>query len=84
MTKENKVIMFSTPSCGGCAILKPVIEGRNLPIEIVDATEEPERAAEHNVMSVPVFVTEDAEGNHVETLATGAQEGIKFINEFED
>lgn len=79
---NSKTLLFSTPSCGGCKIVKSLIEGKNLPIEIVDATEEPERAAEHNVMSVPVFVTEDENGNHVETLATGAAEGIKFVNEF--
>lgn len=79
----TKTLLFTTPTCGGCKIIKPVVEGRGLDIEIVDATEDPERAAEHNVMSVPVFVTEDENGNHVETLATGAAEGIKFVNEFQ-
>jgi len=83
MTKENKTIMFTTPTCRGCKMVKPVLESKGLPIEIVDATEDPERALKHDVTSVPAFVTEDSEGNHVETLAVGGIEGMKFVNEFE-
>lgn len=77
----TNVIMFTTPSCGGCKILKPIIKQANLPIEIVDATEDEARAEIHKVSSVPAFVVEDTDGNHVETLAVGAQEGIRYINE---
>ena len=77
----TNVIMFTTPSCGGCKILKPIIKQANLPIEIVDATEDEARAEIHEVSSVPAFVVEDTDGNHVETLAVGAQEGIRYINE---
>lgn len=78
----TNVIMFTTPTCGGCKILKPMIDEKGLPIEVVDATEDEARADKHGVSSVPAFVTEDADGNHVETLAIGAQEGIRFVNEF--
>ena len=77
----TNVIMFTTPSCGGCKILKPIIKQANLPIEIVDATEDEARAEVHKVSSVPAFVIESADGDHVETLAVGAQEGIRYINE---
>src|SRR5699024_11725412 len=77
----TNVFMFTTPSCGGCKILKPIIKQANLPIEIVDATEDEARAEIHEVSSVPAFVVEDTDGNHVETLAVGAQEGIRYINE---
>lgn len=79
----SKIIMFTTPTCGGCKIIKPMVVGANLPIEIVDATEDPERAETHNVSSVPAFVRESDDGEHIETLAIGAQEGIKFVREFE-
>lgn len=82
MSKE-KVVMFSTPECGGCKILKPLILGRELPIELVDAIEEEERYKKLGVSSVPAFALEDENGEFVKTLAVGAQEGIKYINEFE-
>lgn len=82
MSKE-KVVMFSTPECGGCKILKPLILGRELPIELVDALEEEERYEKLGVKSVPAFALEDEDGNYIKTLAVGAQEGIKYINEFE-
>ena len=79
---NDKVIMFSTPTCGGCKILTPMIKGKGLDIEIVDATEEPERYEALGVKSVPAFAIEE-NGEYVRTLAVGAQEGIKFVNEFE-
>lgn len=81
-TENHKVLMLTTPSCGGCKVLKPIIESKGLDIEIVDATEDPDTAAEHNVTSVPAFVVEDENGKHVKTLATGAGEGMKFVQEF--
>lgn len=86
MTKENKenqILLFTTPSCGGCKIIKPTVLAKGLPIEIVDATEQVDRKEKHGVMSVPTFTVEDAEGNHVETLASGTPESLKFVNEFE-
>lgn len=79
---SNQVVMFTTPTCGGCKILKPMILGKGLDIKIVDATEEPERYEVLGVKSVPAFALEE-DGNYVRTLAVGAQEGIKFVNEFE-
>lgn len=77
---NNKIVMFSTPDCGACRMLYPMIKGKELPIEIVDATEQTERAAKHEVSSVPKFVLEDENGEHVETLATGAQEAMKYLS----
>lgn len=79
---NDKVVMFTTPTCGGCKILKPMILGKGLDIEIVDALEEPERYKALGVQSVPAFAMEE-DGKFVRTLAVGAQEGIKFVNEFE-
>lgn len=79
---SNQVVMFTTPTCGGCKILKPMILGKGLDIKIVDATEEPERYEVLGVKSVPAFAIEE-DGKYVRTLAVGAQEGIKFVNEFE-
>lgn len=80
---SNKVIMFTTKSCGTCRMVKQVMEGKDLPIEIVDSEEQPDRAAEHGVTSVPTFVVEDENGKHVNTVAVGAGEGMKYIQEFE-
>lgn len=76
----NKVLMFSTPSCGGCAVIKPILISKGADIEVVDALEEPERADKHNANSFPVFVEEDTEGNHVQTIALGAQECMAYLN----
>ena len=56
---SNQVVMFTTPTCGGCKILKPMILGKGLDIKIVDATEEPERYEALGVKSVPAFALEE-------------------------
>lgn len=80
---NDKLLLFTTPSCGGCKVVKPVAESKGIPFEYVNATEHPERAAEHNVSSVPAFVLESEDGKHVSTVAVGAGESMKFIQEYE-
>lgn len=80
---SKKVVMFTTPTCSSCNFIKPMISSKGLDIEIVDATEDPLRASKHNVGAVPTFVVEDENGEHVNTVAIGKEEGIKFVNEFE-
>lgn len=80
---NDKLLLFTTPSCGGCKVVKPVAESKGIPFEYVDATEQPERATEHNVSSVPAFVLESEDGKHVSTVAVGAGESMKFIQEYE-
>lgn len=80
---NDKLLLFTTPSCGGCKVVKPVAESKGIPFEYVDATEQPERAAEHNVSSVPAFVLESEDGKHVSTVAVGAGDSMKFIQEYE-
>lgn len=79
----GKVIMFTTPSCGGCKILKPIIEEKGFPIEIVDSTVETARAEKHGITSVPVFVKENSDGEPDGVIATGAIEGMAYLNDFE-
>lgn len=80
---KDKLILFTTPTCGGCKVVHPIAEAKGIPFEYVDATEFPDRAAIHNVSSVPAFVLESEDGKHVSTVAVGAGESMKYIQEYE-
>jgi thioredoxin-like negative regulator of GroEL len=55
------VAYFTTPTCGPCRMLKPRLEklesqNESLFVTRIDATLEPELAAEHNIRSVPTLL----------------------------
>lgn len=56
---KKKMIMFKSPWCAPCKTMTPIVEeliaeGRD--ITIVDISEEPEKAAEYNIRSVPAMI----------------------------
>jgi len=58
MKKDNKVIIYSTPTCPYCIYAKNYFEQNNIPFEYVDVTIDREKAKEmiekSGQMGVPV------------------------------
>ena len=69
-----KVIDFYADWCGPCQMLKPIMEeleteyGEGVKFERVNIDEEPVRAQEFEVMSIPTLVFMDDEGKVLETM----------------
>lgn len=53
---SSKVTLFTTKSCSQCPIVKAQIETVNVGVDVVDAEESPDIAADLGVMSVPTIV----------------------------
>ncbi len=58
---NRKYLMFSGPNCPSCLALKEELSKQSLPVEIVDVEENPDRAHDYHVMSLPhlVFIEND-------------------------
>lgn len=81
MSKE-KVVLLSTPTCGGCKMVIPIMRSKGLEIEVIDATEQPERASNFNTNTVPTIALENTEGK-IEILASGSAECMSYISRME-
>lgn len=60
------LLMFSSPSCAPCRMMKPTIESlaveRNYNVSIIDIVDDPELAKKHSIMATPTFLLEDDHG----------------------
>lgn len=53
-----KILYFSSPFCGPCQAMTPIIEklSKEFPIEKINVDEDKERAGLYNVKSIPTFI----------------------------
>ena len=61
-----KIIKYSATWCNPCKVLKTMLNGfDNCPIEDIDIDQNPEKALEHNVRSVPTLILLDSQNNEL-------------------
>ena len=78
-----KLLKFYTPSCGPCKVMSPVVERVAtecaVPMESIDASEEPTLAAQYGVRAVPMFILVD-EDEQVVASTSGLMTADTFSN----
>ena len=60
-----KLIKVEQPNCNPCKMVSNFLNSQNVTYEVVDATEQPEVASQYGIMSVPVTILLDDNGNEV-------------------
>lgn len=60
-----KLIKFQRKDCTPCLMVDMFFEDKEVKPEIIDVEEQPNRAAEYGIMSVPVCVLVDDDENEV-------------------
>lgn len=56
---NTKILFFSAPWCGPCKMIKSSLNDsvqKDLNIEIIDISQDMDRATEYQVMNVPTFI----------------------------
>lgn len=65
MEEKKKIIIYTSPACGHCILLKEFLNKRNIEFEEIDVLENPEKAEEMvkrtGQMGVPVIETAKGE-----------------------
>ena len=64
LEKETEILLFVAPGCSACphqvrTVAALTLANPNISVEIVDATQEPEFAAQYDVRAVPTTVVDD-------------------------
>lgn len=60
-----KLIKFEQPNCNPCSMVSNYLDSKSIPYDKVNVLEEPEKAGEFGIMSVPVTLLVDDEGNRI-------------------
>jgi thioredoxin 1 len=60
-----KIIKLEQPGCNPCTMVSSFLANNNVPFEIIDVIENPEVAGEYGVMSVPVTILLNDDGQEV-------------------
>ncbi|EGQ3672487.1 thioredoxin family protein [Staphylococcus pseudintermedius] len=77
--KETKFILFGSPTCNPCKVVKSHLESINFKYEYVDVMERPDLAGEYGVMSTPTMI------HLVDSIMVNKEVGLKinaFVEQF--
>ncbi len=69
----NKPLLFTTKTCPNCAMIKKILEDKNIDYDVIDAEENVSLASEYHIASVPTLVTQDG-------IYVNASNIISYIN----
>ena len=58
---EKKLMLFTTPTCVNCAMVKRMLEQKNISYQLVDATQEQDAVARYDILQAPTLVCVDGE-----------------------
>ena len=60
-----KLVKFQRKDCTPCLMVDMFLEDKGIKPEVIDVEEQPDNAVEYGIMSVPVCVLVDDDGNEV-------------------
>ena len=79
---NTKILFFSAPWCGPCKMMKSRLNEsvqKDLNIEIIDISEDMERATKYHVMNVPTFIKVIDEQEVARKTGTATIEQLKNL-----
>lgn len=59
------LLLLSQPSCNPCKSVKGFLQERSVNYQEFNVQEQPEKASQYNIMSVPVTILLNSDGNEV-------------------
>ena len=62
----TKIIKLEQPNCKNCGNVALFLENNGIEFDTYDVTKHPDKAVKYNIMSVPVTILEDNEGNELQ------------------
>lgn len=65
----KKLILFTSPTCGPCRMVKPIVrkvENEGNEVQYIDITEDIENANLFDITSVPTIVVTDENNNEID------------------
>ena len=74
-----KIIKLEKPSCNPCTMVSNFLNSQSVDFEAFDVTENPEVGATYGVMSVPVTILLDDQGNEVKRVIGFNPDGLQEI-----
>lgn len=74
-----KLIKLERPNCKGCGELTNFLNGRGVQYESVNIMKKPEVALQYGVMSVPVLILADDNGNAIDMVIGFNQPAVEEL-----
>ena len=79
----KKLIKFSTPNCPACIKMKAFLDGNDVVVSSeYNPFDEPEKAGQYDIGSIPVLILLDEEGNEIQrTIGFNIEEINEIIEQ---
>ena len=55
----SKVQILTTPDCANCSVVEKMLDGMNIPYEVIDVTEKPEYLQKYPIFTAPGIVIDE-------------------------
>lgn len=83
MESSNKLTLIkrSTPICPQCTVMQNMLEGSEIPYEIIDIAQNPEAIEKYGISSVPVLLIDDEDAGQIKLNGIQPVELIKEMME---
>ena len=69
----SKLLLFTTKTCPNCAMIKKILDEKNITYDVIDAEENIELTSQYHITSVPTLVVDDS-------VYVNASNIISYIN----
>lgn len=78
----NKIIKFEKEGCSPCEMVQNLLESKDVNFEVINAFNEPSKAAKYDIGSVPTTVLINKEGKEIKrSVGFKPDELVDIIND---